>query len=74
MMSEEMAEIMKGFEDTLDEIKEFPDKAKINALTKMVRPFHPSVARANADDAFLVLRDDEYLIVKNKRVSFIFLS
>ena len=33
----EMNDILEGFEEILDDLKEFPDKGKINALTKMVR-------------------------------------
>ena len=32
-----MNDILEGFEEILDDLKEFPDKGKINALTKMVR-------------------------------------
>ena len=35
--SERMNDILEGFEEILDDLKEFPDKGKINALTKMVR-------------------------------------
>ena len=33
----DMNDILEGFEEILDDLKEFPDKGKINALTKMVR-------------------------------------
>ena len=32
-----MSEILEGFEEGLDDLKAFPDKGKINALTKVVR-------------------------------------
>ena len=32
-----MNDILEGFEEILDDLKEFPDKGKITALTKIVR-------------------------------------
>ena len=32
-----MSEILEGFDEGLDDLKAFPDKGKINALTKVVR-------------------------------------
>ena len=32
-----MNDILEGFEESLDDLKDFPDKGKITALTKIVR-------------------------------------